>query len=341
MYLPIANVEINALVLVLIGFTVGVLGGFFGIGGAFMVTPALNIFGFPMAYAIGTDLAHVMGKSIVATFKHRKLGNVDLRLGVIMIAGTAAGVEVGKDAILYLEKIGLVEVVVRVVYILLLGGIGIYMIYDYYRYALDSKKTERGVAEKIGTGLSRRIHSIAVPPLVTLSESRIKSISIWAILIVGFATGFLAGFLGVGGGFIRMPALVYALGVPTTIAIGTDLFEIIFSAGIGAFLYAIEGRVEVVAAATMLLGAAVGVQLGTTATKYIKGMEIRLYFAVTVFLAGVSVAMKQLSATYHIFKLGVYAAYLILGVSVVMSLIVITGLIKGAILERRYARKEI
>jgi uncharacterized membrane protein YfcA len=102
--------------LVLLGFTVGVIGGFFGVGGAFMVTPALNVFGFPMAYAIGTDMAHIAGKSVVATAKHRKYGNVDMRLGILMIIGTAIGIEGGATTIMWLEKVGRVDYVVRITY---------------------------------------------------------------------------------------------------------------------------------------------------------------------------------------------------------------------------------
>src|SRR5574340_1678055 len=121
-YLPIAGMHFNVLVLLAIGFSVGVLGGFFGVGGAWVVTPALNVFGFPMAYAIGTDMAHIAGKSIVATAKHRKYGNVDMRLGALMIIGTAIGIEGGATTIMWLEKVGRVDFVVRITYMVLLFG---------------------------------------------------------------------------------------------------------------------------------------------------------------------------------------------------------------------------
>lgn len=330
MYLPFVGLEVSALLLVLLGFAVGVLGGFFGLGGAFMVTPALNILGFPMPYAIGTDLAHVTGKSIVATSRHRRLGNVDVKLGLIMILGTVPGVELGKDAILYLERIGTVDVTVRWVYILLLGFTGSYMIYDYARFRERRSARER-VKEHLGTALSRKICSIQAPPMVSLPTSGIGAISMWAILLVAIATGFLAGFLGVGGGFVRVPALIYALGVPTTVAIGTDLFEIIFSAGSGAFLYALEGKVEIVGSAIMLLGAAFGAQLGTMATRQVESMSIRLYFAATILSASVSVLLKQISHVYDIPVLGQCAVCVILGASAVMSFIVVLELLKNAV----------
>ena len=130
-YLPIAEMQFNALILVAIGFSVGVLGGFFGVGGAWVVTPALNIFGFPMAYAIGTDLAHIFGKSIVATAKHRKMGNVDMKLGLMSIVGSVIGVEIGAQNVMWLTKLGIAGPVVRYLYMFLLFGLGIYMLYDY------------------------------------------------------------------------------------------------------------------------------------------------------------------------------------------------------------------
>ena len=129
-YLPIAEMQFNALILVAIGFSVGVLGGFFGVGGAWVVTPALNIFGFPMAYAIGTDLAHIFGKSIVATAKHRKMGNVDMKLGLCSIVGSVVGVEIGAQNVMWLTKLGIAGPVVRYLDMFLLFGLGIYMLYD-------------------------------------------------------------------------------------------------------------------------------------------------------------------------------------------------------------------
>src|SRR5574340_80127 len=130
-YLPIAGMQFNALILIAIGFSVGVLGGFFGVGGAWVVTPALNAFGFPMAYAIGTDLAHIFGKSIVATAKHRKMGNVDMKLGLMSIVGSVIGVEIGAQNVMWLTKLGLAGPIVRYLYMFLLFGLGIYMLYDY------------------------------------------------------------------------------------------------------------------------------------------------------------------------------------------------------------------
>jgi hypothetical protein len=136
--------------------------------------------------------------------------------------------------------------------------------------------------------------------MVNLKASGVR-ISLWVVGGVALFTGFLAGFLGVGGGFIRMPALIYLVGCPTTVAVGTDLFEVMISGAYGAFTYALKGKVEILAAVLMLMGAAVGAQFGTLATRYVKGLVIRLYFAITMLLAGVSVVFKHISSEYRYF----------------------------------------
>lgn len=297
-YLPISGVEIMAWKLILLGFCVGVIGGFFGVGGAFMVTPALNVFGFPMAYAIGTDMAHIAGKSIVATAKHRKYGNVDLRLGILMIIGTAIGIEGGATTIMWLEKVGQVDLVVRYTYMLLLFGLSSYMLYEYIQLTKGvSTDKSKPVADAGASGLALKLQALNIPPMIHLKVSGFH-ISVWIILLVSAITGYLAGFLGVGGGFIRMPALMYIIGCPTRVAVGTDLFEIVITGAYGAFTYALRGRVELIAAAVMLVGAAIGAQFGTLATQYVKGLKIRLYFAITMLLAGVSVVFKHFAGSY-------------------------------------------
>jgi len=146
---------------------------------------------------------------------------------------------------------------------------------------------------------------------------------------IGFITGVLAGLLGVGGGFIRMPALVYLLGVPTVVAVGTDLFEIIISGSYGAFTYALANRVEILAALLILVGASAGVQIGTAATRYVREHQIRRYFAITILLAGVSVLLKQAAAIAGLSYMDTAAGYLLLGVAGGMSLLIVVLFLKA------------
>jgi len=294
MYMPISGETIAVWPLVMIGFFVGVIGGFFGIGGAFMVTPALNIFGFPMAYAVGTDMAHMIGKSIISTFRHYKFGHVDVVLACLMIIGTLIGVEGGAQTVMYLTKIGLAGPVIRFVYIAILGGLGTYMLWQYYMANKISATEKKVIKDVSGNKLTEYLQSINLPPVITLKKSGIR-ISLWVIITVGLFTGFLAGFLGVGGGFIRVPALMYIIGVPMKLAVGTDLFEIIVSSSYGGFTYAYKGVVELYGAMIMLVGASVGAQFGTIATRYVFGIKMRLYFAITIFGSAFGVVAKQVS----------------------------------------------
>jgi hypothetical protein len=327
-YLPIAGMQFNVLLLILLGFTVGVCGGFFGIGGAWIVTPALNIFGFPMPYAIGTDLAHMGGKSIVSTIRHGKFGNVDLRLGVSMILGTTVGMELGARLVMLLERAGLAESVIRKLYIAFLLLIGSYVLYDYLSHYRRARQEDNGKppGAPSGDSLATRLQRLRIPPMIHFKESGIVC-SAWLPVLVGLATGVVASILGVGGGFIRMPALIYLIGCRTVVAVGTDLFEVMITGAYGAFTYALKGRVDLVAAMWMLLGASIGAQLGTVAVKYVRGYSIRLLFASTIYVACASVLLKQL-------ELQLASSITILAAGIAISSVIIWWLVRGVIAER-------
>jgi uncharacterized membrane protein YfcA len=335
-FLPIAHQEFSILLLIAIGLCVGVLGGFFGVGGAWIVTPALNIFGFPMPYAIGTDLAHIFGKSIVSTKKHHKMGNVDWKLGIISNIGTVAGVETGAQLVMALERVGVVDVTVRWTYIVLLLGLGIFMLYDYYvlRVRKESASLNPSSANPHKKTLVQRIRNIHIRPMLSFPKSKIESISFWVIVFVFFFTGFLSGFLGVGGGFIRMPTLIYLLGCPTAVAVGTDLMIVLLDGAYGCFTYAMKGRVEIFAALYMLIGAAIGAQIGVTAVKYVRGYGIRLLFVIMVIFAGTSVVLKQLQSSFDIPILKTISGIVILGSALCMSAIIFIKLINAARKEK-------
>jgi uncharacterized membrane protein YfcA len=325
-YLPIAGIEFNVLLLLFIGFTVGICGGFFGVGGAWIVTPALNIFGFPMPYAIGTDMAHMGGKSIVSTIRHGKFGNVDVKLGVSMILGTAAGIELGAWLVMYLERLGLAETVIRQVYVVFLALIGSYVLYDYLSHVRRQRRAAAfGTPLVSGETIAQRLQRLRIPPMIHFGASGITC-SLWLPLLVGLSTGVVASVLGVGGGFIRMPALIYLVGCPTVVAVGTDLFEIMVTGAYGAFTYGRLGRVDLLAAMWMLVGAAAGAQLGTITVKYVRGYFIRLLFAITIFLACASVLLKQL-------EFQIPSSVLILTAAVVISGVILALLVKGIVQE--------
>ena len=327
MYMPIAGIHIFWPGLVLIGFSVGTIGGFFGMGGAWMVTPGLNILGFPMAFAIGTDMAHIAGKSMISTFRHSKFGNVDYKLGFIMVLGTMLGIEVGAQLVMYLEKLGSVESVVRYAYVVLLALIATLVFYDYYKATQNKKAGDVGEHGAEGITWYKTLQKLNIPPMVHFKASGFTC-SMWLPMGISFLTGILAGFLGIGGGLIRMPALVYLIGCPTHVAVGTDLFEVMISGLYGAFTYSLKGRIEIIAVLVMLTGAAIGAQIGTIATKYAKGYGIRIAFGIAVLCCMLSIILKQ-------FGYKDMAAVLILGTIGIICLYIIKIMAVGAIEELR------
>lgn len=281
MHFPISDITVNPVYLAGIGFIVGILGGFFGVGGGFLAGPMLLIFGMPGHMVPGTDLAHMTGKSIVATRRHRALGHVDTKLGLIMVAGTVIGVELGAQLIEALKRAGSVDRALGLAYMVTLLSVSGFVAWESFR-AIRMTSTETiDVREAVGfQGFTKRVQRVTLPPMISLPGSGVESISFWVVLGVGMLTGVLAGFLGVGGGFIRMPALVYVIGVPTHVAVGTDLFEIVISSGYGALTHGVKGNVDILVALVMHTGAAVGAQIGAVSTCYVGGPKIRLAFSV-------------------------------------------------------------
>ncbi|QFU83157.1 sulfite exporter TauE/SafE family protein [Natronorubrum aibiense] len=279
------------------GFMVGVLFGFFGMGGSFLVTPALLVMGYPARVAVGSGMAFVFGTAVIATLKHHDLGQVDYKLGGLMIVGTSVGIEVGRIGVFYLEELGLASGVIGVTYVVLLGVIGVFVT----RNALKNDGDDSGgghheaANEEIDPDaipdIAKKIQSYHVPPMMTIAGG--IQVSLWMVLGVAFATGLLSGFLGVGGGFIRMPAMFYLIGVPVPVAVGTDLFEIVFSGGIGSFLYGMEGGVDLSIVAPLLAGSALGARIGSAATGIVNEGDIKIYFGLMLLGGSIAVAFRQ------------------------------------------------
>jgi len=285
MFFPISNSHISPIYLVVVGFIIGILGGFFGVGGSFIAGPALRLMGVNWNYAVGTDLAHIVGKSIVAARQHRSLGNVDLKLGLIMALGTIGGAEAGAQLIQALKRAGNVNTVVSYVAIAVYSGIAVFMLWESQKTLRLDKKRKQPLVKAAQSKedrsafspVTRSIQQLKIWPMITLPTSGIR-ISLWTILLVAFVGGVFSGFLGGGAGYIRMPSMVYVLGVPTHLAVGTDLFEIVISASYGTLSHAIKGNVDILIALVMHTGAVIGAQIGAVATQYFAGPKIRLAF---------------------------------------------------------------
>ena len=341
MFFPNAGVVVDPVLLVMLGLIVGTLGGFFGVGGGFLITGGLLVFGVPPIFAVGTGLTLVMGSSIINMFKHKGLGNVDFRLGLLMVCGTVPGEILAERLNVALHEAGIIGPVIRYVYVIFLGVLGSFIVYDYFKV----RRRAGAAGDAVSTAsLARKVQSLRIPPhaiwlpgrgvtptRVALPLSAIQSISVFVPFSVGFGVGFMAGLLGAGGGFILMPLLVYVMGVPTIIAIGTDLFQIIITGSVGTFIYALGNHVDLLMAIIMLAAASVGAQVGATATRFVEPGRIRVFFGVTVLSGGVAVALKEVSESVSsLHFLDTVAAVLLLGVSGAICLVIAGLLLRAA-----------
>jgi uncharacterized membrane protein YfcA len=288
------------------------------------------VMGYETDVAVASGLAFVFATSVIATLKHRDLGQVDYKLGVLMIAGTTAGIEVGKLGLHALQAMGLADTVVSVIYVGLLGSIGAFITYQATKGdgsgGISHDAEANADAEDI-PDIAKQIQSYRVPPMMRLRGG--ITVSLWMILVVAFATGLLSGFLGVGGGFIRMPALFYLIGVPVPIAVGTDLFEIVFSGGIGSFLYAMDGAVNLSIVVPLLAGSALGARLGAGATSLVDEDEIKVYFGVMLLLGALAVAVRKVGNVLDVPVLQSVSLVIILGAATLVAGAVVVSSIRA------------
>jgi len=289
--------------LALFGLVIGAMGGFFGVGGGFLMVPMLNaVFGIPYNIAVGSDLGQMTGMATAASVRHIRFGNIDFKLGILMIGGTAAGVECGAQILELLKHAGritlwgrdleLMTLVMSLVYAILLVLLGQAMIRESFRTIKRTSGQVGHTSEAPASAVALKLRTFKMWPMVSLPASGIEAISLWIILGIGFSTGFLSGMLGVGGGFIRMPALVYILGCPTVVAVGSDLFEIMFSSGYGVMTHAFKGNVHLVLVLALLIGTTVGAQIGASYTRKAGGPWVRFCFGCLAFLGVIGVFFK-------------------------------------------------
>jgi uncharacterized membrane protein YfcA len=299
------------------GFMVGVFFGFFGMGGSFLVTPALLILGYPAPVAIGSSMAFVFGTAVIATLKHSDVGQVDYKLGALMFVGIALGIEAGKMVVLFLDGLGYAEVVVGVIYVLLLAGIGLLFI----RSALNqSDDSEEAPEDDDIPELAKTIKSYNIPPMVTLTDG--SKASLWTISGVGGGVGVVSGFLGVGGGFIRMPAIYYLIGVPLVAAVGTSLFGALMSGAVGAFTYGLSGVIDLGVVTALLTGSALGARIGSGATAYVDEEDVTIYFGIMLLLASTAVGTGELATWLEMPVLNTVSFVLLVGSAVFVTLVI-------------------
>ncbi len=280
-YLPIANLSVNGLYIVLLGGLTGILSGLFGVGGGFLTTPLLIFYGIPPTVAAASAATQVTGASVSGVIAHSRRKGVDYRMGGVMVAGGIVGALIGAGLFSALQSLGQIDVVISVLYVLMLGSIGTLML----RESIDALRP--GLLGKIGPQVKKRRHH----PLVASLPYRWRFyasglyISPLAPMILGMGVGILTMLLGVGGGFLLVPAMLYILGMSGSVVVGTSLFQILFVTMVTTMTHALTTRaVDLVLAALLLLGSVLGAQFGTQIALKARPEYLRLALATLVLL---------------------------------------------------------
>lgn len=288
-YAPAHYTTTIFLVSIAVGLAAGLITGCIGAGGGFIITPALMAAGVKGILAVGTDVFHIFAKAIMGTTVHKKLGNISLGLAVAFVVGSGGGTFLGGwlNKALYNKDPLLSEAFISSVYAVLLGFLGFYAFADYWksRKGADDGGAHGAHGGQSGTtGLAIKLQKISIPPMIRFDEDfGGRQISWLWVALGGVVVGALAAIMGVGGGFVTFPMFVYVFGVSTATTVGTDILQIIFTAGLASIAqYAIYGYVFYTLAMGMLLGSLIGIQVGALTTKVVKGIHIRAFYAVSI-----------------------------------------------------------
>lgn len=279
------------LVSIAIGLCAGLITGCIGAGGGFVITPALMSAGIKGILAVGTDLFHIFAKAIMGTVVHKKLGNVSVKLAIAFLVGSFGGVVVGGvlNRVIYEFSPVMSDAFISLIYVFLLGFLGIYALLDFLKSKKGDTSTTQTKESSSQESLPNKLQKLNLPPMITFDEDLVpggKKISFWFVALCGAIVGFVAAIMGVGGGFLTFPMFVYVLGVSSFTTVGTDILQIIFTAGFASITqYAIYGYIFYTLAMGMLLGSLLGIQIGALTTKVVKGIYIRGFYA-TAILAG-------------------------------------------------------
>ena len=300
-YLPIAEVSVNAFLLLGLGGIVGILSGMFGVGGGFLITPLLFFVGIPPAVAVATSTNQIVASSFSALLAHLKRRTGDFRMGWVLLAGGLIGSGIGMFIFNYLKSLGQVDLLVTLCYVIFLGIIGGLMFFESLRAIRRTRKGGRVQRKK-----HYWVHGLPIKMRFRVSG---LYISVIPPVLVGAAVGMLSAIMGVGGGFIMVPAMIYLLGMPTKVVIGTSLLQIIFVTGFTTMLHATTNQtVDIVLAVLLLVGGVLGAQVGTRIGVRMQAEQLRILLAVLVLAVCGKLALDLLLEPSELYSLSPVAA---------------------------------
>jgi uncharacterized membrane protein YfcA len=297
-YLPIAEMSVDVFLILGLGGAIGFLSGLFGVGGGFLMTPLLIFIGIPPAVAVASEANQIVAASVSGALAHMRRGNVDFKMGLVLTVGGFAGSGVGVVIFTLLRQLGQVELLIALSYVVFLGAIGALMLVESSRAML---RHQAGTASRGKLHQHTWLHGL--PLKMRFRRSRLY-ISALVPIGVGFFVGILAAIMGVGGGFIMVPAMIYLLGMPTAVVVGTSLFQIIFVTANVTFLQATTNQtVDIVLALLLLTGAVIGAQLGTKVGGRLRGEQLRGLLALMVLAVCAKIAYDLVSTPIDIFSI--------------------------------------
>lgn len=304
-YLPIAEVSVNAFLLLGLGGLVGVLSGMFGVGGGFLMTPLLFFIGIPPAVAVATEANQIVASSFSGVLAHFKRKTVDLKMGCVLLVGGLIGAAIGVQVFAMLTAIGQVDLLVKLCYVVFLGIIGALMFVE----SLNAIRKARRAGGVVPTKRRQRGWIHALPFKMRFRTSGLY-ISAIPPLVVGLFVGVLAAIMGVGGGFIMVPAMIYLLGMPTKVVVGTSLFQIIFVTGFATLMHATTNfTVDMVLAVLLLVGGVVGAQIGARIGVKMKAEQLRILLAIMVLAVCGKLAFDLLVMPAELYSIGAGAGH--------------------------------
>ena len=297
-YLPIAEVSVNPFLLLGLGGLVGVLSGMFGVGGGFLMTPLLFFIGIPPAVAVATEANQIVASSFSGALAHFRKRNVDLKMGLVLLGGGLLGAVFGVSGFNYLKNLGQVELFVKLCYVVFLGTVGILMFMESVK-AIRQPRSNRSLQRK------RLKKFTKFMPLKTQFRTSGLYISVIPPFVLGILVGLLSAIMGVGGGFIMVPAMIYIIGMPTKVVIGTSLFQIIFVTAFSTLLHATTNHtVDMVLAVLLLLGGVIGAQVGTQLGARLRAEELRVLLAIIVLTVCGKLALDLVIQPSELYTLG-------------------------------------
>ncbi|MGQ0664943.1 MAG: sulfite exporter TauE/SafE family protein [Pseudomonadota bacterium] len=299
-YLPIAEMSVNGPLILALGFAVGGLSGMFGVGGGFLMTPLLMFIGVPPAVAVGTEAPQILASSVSGVLAHTRRGNVDFRMGGVLLLGGVVGSTVGVQVFAVLRELGQIDVTISVSYVIVLGLIGTLMLSEAIRTLTRRRKS--GAAA--GAKLHQHTWMHGLPLKMRFPKSKLY-ISMITPLVIGAGVGMLAALMGVGGGFIMVPAMIYLLGMPTSVVVGTSLFQIVFVTANVTFLQAYQNQtVDLFLAVPLLAGGAIGAYYGARIGARLRGEQLRGLLALLVLGVAVKLAWDLIATPEDLYSLG-------------------------------------